>query len=120
MFKGNYKIPKNDKLYVKWGWKLNRSMRMEHSKNFCGLFVVCRYVCVDVIIMNSTIVDFIRQTCLRFYLVFHRSLYMSINYFALLKWLSIQHRLLLLSLHVIKLVLFTICSLAKFTLTKLV
>ena len=93
---------------------------MEHSQNFCGLFVVRRYVCVDVIIINSAIVVFIRQTCLRFYLVFHRSPYMSINYFALLKWLSIQHRLLLSSLHVIKLVLFTICYLAKFTLTKLV
>ena len=94
---------------------------MEHSQNFCGLSVVCRYVCVDVIIINSAIVVFIRQTCLRFYLVFHRSPYMSINYdFALLKWPSIQHRLLLLSLHVIKLVLFTICSLAKLTLTKLV
>ena len=77
---------------------------MEHSQNFCGLFVVCRYVCVDVIIINSAIVVFIRQTCLRFYLVFHRSPYLPINYFALLKWLSIQHRLLLLSLHVIKVV----------------
>jgi len=86
---------------------------MEHSQNFCGLFVVCRYACVDVIIINSAIAVFIRQTSLRFYLVFHRSPYMSINYFTLLKWLSIQHRLLLLSLHVIKLVLFTICSLAK-------
>ena len=53
---------------------------MEHSQNFCGLLVVCRYVCVDVIIINSAIVVFIRQTCLRFYLVFHRSPYMSINY----------------------------------------
>ena len=87
---------------------------MEHSQNFCGLFVVCRYACVDlIIIINSAIVVFIWQTSLRFYLVFHRSPYMSINYFTLLKWLSIQHRLLLLSLHVIKLVLFTICSLAK-------
>ena len=76
---------------------------MEHSQNFCGLFVVCRYVCVDVTIINSAIVVFIRQTCLRIYLVFHRTPYMSINYFALLKWLRMQHRLLLLSLHVMKL-----------------
>lgn len=31
---------------------------MEHSQNFCGLFVVCRYVCVDVIIINSAFVIF--------------------------------------------------------------
>lgn len=66
-------------------------MRMEHSKNFYGLFVVCRYVCEDVIIINFTSAVFI-QTCLRFYLVLHRSPYMFINYFVLLKWLSAQHR----------------------------
>lgn len=98
---------------------------MEHSQNFYGLFAMYRYVCVDVIIINFTIVIFI-QTCLRSYLALHRFSYMFINYFAFLKWLSIQHMFLLLSLHVcffffqvIRLVLFTICYLAKFTSTNL-
>lgn len=72
---------------------------MEHSQNFYGLFAMYRYVCVDVIIINFTIVIFI-QTCLRSYLALHRFSYMFINYFAFLKWLSIQHMFLLLSLHV--------------------
>lgn len=97
---------------------------MEHSQNFYGLFAMYRYVCVDVIIINFTIVIFI-QTCLRSYLALHRFSYMFINYFAFLKWLTIQHMFLLLSLHVcfffqvIRLVLFTICYLAKFTSTNL-
>ena len=60
---------------------------MEHSQNLYGLFVVYRYVCVDDIIINFTIVVSI-QTCLRFYLVLHRFSYMFIDHFALLKWLS--------------------------------
>ena len=74
-------------------------MRMEHSQNLYGLFVVYRYVCVDDIIINFTIVVSI-QTCLRFYLVLHRFSYMFIDHFVLLKSLSIQHNFLLLLLHV--------------------
>ena len=97
---------------------------MEHSQNLYGLFVVYRYVCVDDIIINFTIVVSI-QTCLRFYLVLHRFSYMFIDHFVLLKWLSIQHNYLLLLLHVffffqvIRLILFAICYLAKFTSTNL-
>ena len=35
---------------------------MDHSQNIYGLFVVYRYVCIDVIIINSTIGIF-NQTC---------------------------------------------------------
>ena len=72
---------------------------MEHSQNLYGLFVVYRYVCVDDIIINFTIVVSI-QTYLRFYLVLHRFSYMFIDHFVLLKWLSVQHNFLLLLLHV--------------------
>ena len=97
---------------------------MEHPQNIYGLFVVYRYVCIDVIITNSIIVVFI-QTCLRSYSALHRRSYMfGIKYFDLLIWPSILHRLLILSLHVsffqvIRLVLFVICYLAKFTSTNL-
>ena len=66
---------------------------MEYSQNVYGLFVVYRYVCIDVIITNYTI-----AYCLRSYLVLHRLLYMFINHFVLPKWPSILHRLLFLSL----------------------
>ena len=47
------KIPKDDTLYVTDGdGNRNRSMRMEHSQNSYGLFVVYRYACVDVISIN--------------------------------------------------------------------
>ena len=94
-----HEIPRDNKLYGKWGRKPNRRMRMEHSQNLYGLFVVYRYVCVDDIIINFTIVVSI-QTCLRFYLVLHRFSYMFIDHFVLLKSLSIQHNFLLLLLHV--------------------
>ena len=94
-----HEIPRDNKLYGKWGRRPNRRMRMEHSQNLYGLFVVYRYVCVDDIIINFTIIVSI-QTCLRFYLVWHRFSYMFISHFALLKWLSIQHNFLLLLLHV--------------------
>ena len=94
-----HEIPRDNKLYGKWGRKPNRRMRMEHSQNLYGLFVVYRYVCVDDIIINFTIVVSI-QTYLRFYLVLHRFSYMFIDHFVLLKWLSIQHNFLLLLLHV--------------------
>ena len=48
-----HEIPRDNKLYGKWGRKPNRRMRMEHSQNLYGLFVVYRYVCVDDIIINS-------------------------------------------------------------------
>ena len=35
---------------------------MDHSQNIYGLFVVYRYLCIDVIIINSTIGIF-NQTC---------------------------------------------------------
>ena len=38
---------------------------MEHSQNFYGLFVVYRYVCLDDININFTIIVSI-QTCLDF------------------------------------------------------
>ena len=82
-----HEIPRDNKLYGKWERKPNRRMRMEHSQNLYGLFVVYRYVCVDDIIINFTIVVSI-QTCLRFYLVLHRFSYMFIDHFVLLKWLS--------------------------------
>ena len=70
---------------------------MGHSQNIYGLFVclfvVYRYVCVDVIITNSTI-----AYCLQPYLVLHRLLYMFINYFVLQNWPTVLHRLLILSL----------------------
>ena len=119
-----HEIPRDNKLYGKWGRKPNRRMRMEHSQNLYGLFVVYRYVCVDDIIVNFTIVVSI-QTCLRFYLVLHRFSYMFIDHFVLLKWISIQHNFLILLLHVffffqvIRLILFAICYLAKFTSTNL-
>ena len=118
-----HEIPRDNKLYGKWGRKPNRRMRMEHSQNLYGLFVVYRYVCVDDIIINFTIVVSI-QTCLRFYLVLHRFSYMFIDHFVLLKWLSLQHNFLLLLLHVFflpsnKANLFAICYLAKFTSTNL-
>ena len=96
---------------------------MEHSQNFYGLFVVYRYVCVDDIIINFTIVVSI-QTCLRFYLVLHRFSYMFIDHFVLLKWLSIQHNFFTLTIacfffQVIRLIFFAICYLAKFTSTNL-
>ena len=94
-----HEIPRDNKLYGKWERKPNRRMRMEHSQNLYGLFVVYRYVCVDDIIINFTIVVSI-QTCLRFYLVLHRFSYMFIDHFVLLKSLSIQHNFLLLLLHV--------------------
>ena len=50
-----HEIPEDDKLYRKWGWKPNRSMRMEHPQNLYGLFVVYKYECVDDIIINFTI-----------------------------------------------------------------
>ena len=105
---------------------------MEHSQNIYGLFVclfvVYRYVCIDVIITNSTI-----AYCLQPYLVLHRLLYMFINYFVLYmfvnyfvlqKWPSVLHRLLILSLFfffskVTRPVLTTICYVAKFTSTNL-
>ena len=91
---------------------------MEHSQNVYGLFVVYRYVCIDVIITNSTI-----AYCLWSYLVLHQLLYMFINYFVLPKWPSILHRLLFLSLHffpkVTRPVLVIICYVAKFTSTNL-
>ena len=68
-----HEIPKDDKLYGKWGRKPNRSMRMEHSQNFYGLFVVYVYVCVDVIIINFTTVVSI-QTCLHFFICFGKVL----------------------------------------------
>ena len=40
-----------------------------------GLFVVYRYVCIDVIITNSITVVFI-QTCLQSYSALHRRSYM--------------------------------------------
>ena len=119
-----HEIPRDNKLYGKWGRKPNRRMRMEHSQNLYGLFVVYRYVSVDDIIVNFTIVVSI-QTCLRFYLVLHRFSYMFIDHFVLLKWVSIQHNFLILLLHVffffqvIRLILFAICYLAKFTSTNL-
>ena len=58
-------IPKDDKLYGKWDRKSNRSTRMEHSQNFYGLFVVYRFVCLDDININFTIIVSI-QTCLDF------------------------------------------------------
>ena len=79
-----HEIPRDNKLYGKWGRKPNRRMRMEHSQNLYGLFVVYRYVCVDDIIINFTIVVSI-QTCLRFYLVLHRFSHMFIDHFVLLK-----------------------------------
>ena len=82
-----HEIPRDNKLYGKWGRKPNRRMRMEHSQNLYGLFVVYRYVCVDDIFINFTIVVSL-QTCLRFYLVLHRFSYMFIDHFVLLKWLS--------------------------------
>ena len=63
---------------------------MEHSQNIYGLFVVYRYVCVDVIIINSTDVVLI-QTCLRSYSALHRFSYVFINYFDLLKLRSMLH-----------------------------
>ena len=73
---------------------------MEHSQNIYGVFVVYRYVCIDVIITNSITVVFI-QTCLRSYSALHRRSYMfGIKYFDLLIRPSILHRLLILSLHV--------------------
>ena len=71
---------------------------MEHSQNIYGLFVVYRYMCVDVIIINSFVV--LIQTCLRSYSALHRFSYMFINYFDLLKWRSMLHRLIMLSLRV--------------------
>ena len=58
-------IPKDDKLYGKWERKSSRRTRMEHSQNFYGLFVVYRYVCLDYININFTIIVSI-QTCLDF------------------------------------------------------
>ena len=110
-------------MYVKRGQKLNGSLRMDHSQNIYGLFVVYRYVCVDVIITNSTIVIFY-PNLLRSYLVLHRLSNMyGIKYPDLLRP-SKLHRLLILSLHVfffkvIRLVLVAICYLAKFTSTNL-
>ena len=71
---------------------------MEHSQNIYGLFVVYRYMCVDVIIINSFVV--LIQTCLRSYSALHRFSYVFINYFDLLKWRSMLHRLIMLSLRV--------------------
>lgn len=72
---------------------------MDHSQNIYGLFVVYRYVCVDVIITNSTIVVFY-PNLLRSYLVLHRLSNMyGIKYPDLLRP-SKLHRLLILSLHV--------------------
>ena len=71
---------------------------MEHSQNIYGLFVVYRYMCVDVIIINSFVV--LIQTCLRSYSALHRFSYVFINYFDLLKWRSMLHRLIILSLRV--------------------
>ena len=79
-----HEIPRDNKLYGKWGRKPYRRMRMEHSQNLYGLFVVYSYVCVDDIIINFTIVVSI-QTCLRFYLVLHRFSHMFIDHFVLLK-----------------------------------
>ena len=53
-----HEIPRDNKLYGKWGRKPNRRMRMEHSQNLYGLFVVYRYVCVDDIIIHFTSILF--------------------------------------------------------------
>ena len=64
---------------------------MEHSQNLYGLFVMYRYVWVDVIIIINVTIVIIIQTCLRSYSALHRFSYMFSIYFAFLKWLSIQH-----------------------------
>ena len=85
---------------------------MERSQNFYGLFVMYRYACVDVTVIDSTFVVFI-QTCLQSYSALYRFSVMTTYYFILLK--CKLHRFLWLLLNVIGLVLVATDYSAKLT-----